>query len=55
MANVRVNQALLARARGDRAEARALLDEAQQLFGAAADPFLRDKIARLSAELAQDA
>jgi tetratricopeptide (TPR) repeat protein len=53
MANVRANQALLARARDDPAQARALLDQARELFGAAADPFVRDKIARLSAELGQ--
>lgn len=53
MANVRVNQALLARVRDDHAQARALLDEAWELFGAAVDPFVRDKIARLSAELGQ--
>jgi tetratricopeptide (TPR) repeat protein len=55
MANVRGTQALLARAHGHRAEADALLDAARELFGAAVDPFVRDKIARLSAQLAQDA
>jgi tetratricopeptide (TPR) repeat protein len=52
MANVRVNQAQVARARDDRTQARALLDEARELFGAAHDPFVRNKIAQLSAELA---
>jgi hypothetical protein len=55
MANVRGTQALLARAHGHRAEADALLGAARELFGAAVDPFVRDKIARLSAQLAQEA
>jgi hypothetical protein len=52
MANVRVNQAQVARARDDRPQARALLDEARELFGEVVDPFVRDKIMQLRAELA---
>jgi len=51
MANVRVNQARVAQARNDRDRARELMAEAQELFGTAANPFVRDKIARISAEL----
>jgi tetratricopeptide (TPR) repeat protein len=53
MANVRVSQAQVARSHGDRAQARALLNEAREQFGEAVDPFVRDKIAQLSAELGQ--
>jgi DNA-binding SARP family transcriptional activator len=52
MANVRANQALIAHARHDAARARALVEEAQGLFGAAADPFVRDRIARAGATVA---
>jgi tetratricopeptide (TPR) repeat protein len=52
MANVRATQAQVALARDDGAEARALLAEARELFGTAIDPFVRDKIARIGAELA---
>lgn len=50
IANLRVNQALVARARNDLPRARALLDEAQTTFGAAVEPFVRDKILRYQAE-----
>jgi tetratricopeptide (TPR) repeat protein len=53
MANVQTNQAQVALARNDRAQARALLDQAHQLFDGAADPFVRDKIARVSEKLEQ--
>jgi tetratricopeptide (TPR) repeat protein len=53
MANVRANQAEVVRARHDQSQARALLDEARELFDAAADPFVRDKIARVGGELEQ--
>jgi tetratricopeptide (TPR) repeat protein len=55
IANVRVNQALVAHTRNDLAQAHALLDEAQLVFGDAVDPFVRDKIARYRAELGQPA
>lgn len=51
MANVKVNQALVARARNDVERARALLDEAQAIFRGAVDPFVHDKIVRYRAEL----
>ncbi|HEY0735618.1 MAG TPA: tetratricopeptide repeat protein, partial [Herpetosiphonaceae bacterium] len=54
IANLRVNQALVARARNDLPRARALLDEAQTTFGAAVEPFVRDKILRYRAELFGD-
>jgi tetratricopeptide (TPR) repeat protein len=51
IANIHVNQALVARARHDLPCARALLLEAQAVFGAAVDPFVWDKIARYQDEL----
>ncbi len=51
VANVRVNQALVARARNDLKQAQALLDEALSVFGDAVEPFVRDKIMRYRAEL----
>jgi hypothetical protein len=52
MANVRANQAQVALARDDGAQARVLLGEARELFGGSADPFVRAKIAQFSTELA---
>jgi DNA-binding SARP family transcriptional activator/tetratricopeptide (TPR) repeat protein len=52
IANIHVNQALVARARHDLAHARTLLAEAQSVFGAAVDPFVWDKIVRYRDELA---
>lgn len=54
IANLRVNQALVARARNDLPRARALLDEAQAIFGAAVEPYVRDKILRYRAQLFGD-
>jgi tetratricopeptide (TPR) repeat protein len=51
MANVRASQAMVARARGDQAQARALLAEAREWFGDAIDPFVRDKIMRTGKEI----
>ena len=54
IANLRVNQALVARARSELDRARELLAEAQAAFGAAVEPYVRDKIARYRAELLDD-
>lgn len=54
IANLRVNQALVARARNDLPRAGALLDEAQTTFGAAGEPFVREKIGRYRAEILGD-
>jgi DNA-binding SARP family transcriptional activator len=47
MANVRLNQALLAQARNETDRARELLEAARTVFGDASDPVVRDKIARV--------
>jgi tetratricopeptide (TPR) repeat protein len=52
IANIHVNQAIVARARHDLPQARALLHEAEAVFGTAVDPFVGDKIARYRDELA---
>ncbi|MBV9787759.1 MAG: AAA family ATPase, partial [Chloroflexi bacterium] len=54
IANLRVNQALVARARNDLPRAHALLDEAQTTFGTAVEPYVRDKILRYRAEILGD-
>jgi tetratricopeptide (TPR) repeat protein len=51
IANILVNQALVARARGDLAQARTLVAEAGDLIGDAVDPVVRDRIARYRAQL----
>jgi tetratricopeptide (TPR) repeat protein len=51
MANVRVNQALVAQARNNWDRAHELLEEARTTFGDAVDPVVRDKIVRASAAL----
>jgi tetratricopeptide (TPR) repeat protein len=51
MANVHVNQALVAQARNRLDRARELVEAARAMFGDAADPVVRDKIARVSAAL----
>jgi tetratricopeptide (TPR) repeat protein len=52
MANVRINQALVAQARNETVQARALVEAARDLFGASADPFVGNKIERVSRALA---
>ena len=52
MANVRSNQARLAQLQNNQGRARALVDEARDLFGASADPFVGNKIERVSRALA---
>ena len=49
-ANLRINQAAVARARGDQDRAVVLLTEARDLLGDAADSFVHDKLARALAE-----
>jgi hypothetical protein len=51
MANVRLNQALLAQVRNKPDRVRELLEAARTVFGDASDPVVRDKIARVDAEL----
>ncbi len=51
MANVRINQAYVAHARHQPEQARALLDEAQELLDGSVDPFVRRKIALAEEEL----
>ena len=51
MANVRSNQARLAQLQNNQGRARALVDEAWVLFEGSADPYVRDKLARVSADL----
>jgi hypothetical protein len=50
-ANVRLNQADVALARGEHARAKVLVGEAEKLFGQASDPFLREKLRRMAARL----
>ncbi len=52
MANVRINQALVAQARNETVQARALVEAARDLFGASADPFVGNKIERVTKALA---
>lgn len=51
MANVRVNQALVAQAQEQWDHAHTLVEEAAVLFEGAVDPVVRDKIARVRSDL----
>jgi DNA-binding SARP family transcriptional activator/predicted negative regulator of RcsB-dependent stress response len=55
MANVHVNQALVAQARSRLDRAREHLEAARAVFGDVGDPVVRNKIARVSAELGAQA
>lgn len=51
MANVRVSQALVAHARHNAAQAQALIEDAETLFGTATDHFVQNRLAQVRAML----